>query len=169
MAPTAALALIASILAAAAPGGSAADARYTMGGMTADFSSMVMVDMAHIERLGTAVHTALLQAPRNPLTIQGQVIAYSVLDTVIDCTARTMRAVAFTSYGPGDAVTVSGPAGGELQHLVPGSTFDSAANVACSGQARTPDAPILASRRLAADYARMILRNAKERAVTPAV
>ena len=163
--------LLGLALAAPTPGlaAQAAAPSYQIGGITADFSSMFLVDAANVQRSGAAARTRLLQVPRMPLVIGGSPIAYSTLDVVVDCSSGKVATTAFASYAPDDRVVVSSPAESNLALPPQGSALAAAAGVACTGRARAPNAPRLSSRREAADYARGLLERARNQGRAPDV
>jgi len=163
--------LLALTLLAPSPGmaAQAVAPSYQIGGITADFSSIFMVDAGNVQRSGQAARTRLLQAPRVPPIIGGVPIAYSTLDVVLDCSSGKVATTAFASYGPDDRVVVSSPAESNLALPPAGSALAAAAAVACTGRSRAPGAPVLASRKAAADYGRGLLERARNQGRAPDV
>ena len=160
---------LAAVLLAAALAQGPATPSYQIGGITADFSSIFMVDAANVQRSGQAARTRLLQIPRLPLVIAGAPVAYSTLDVVLDCSAGKVATTAFASFGPDDRVVVSSPAESNLAVPPAGSALAAAAAVACTGRSRAPGAPVLSSRKAAADYGRGLLERARNQGRAPDV
>jgi hypothetical protein len=153
------LAVLASALAAAVPAAQAASDthQYAIGGVTAERSSMVFVDLGAVARAAPTVRAPILLVQRDARTVGAKTVLYSAIDIVFDCRARTMSFMTVKAFAPDGALveTISTP--GPALPMPPGSSFAATADVACSGQPRAADAPSFSTDKLAVDYAQRLL------------
>jgi hypothetical protein len=130
---------------------------FVLAGMTAERSSVVFVDTAHIEPKGPAVRVGLLLVNRQTHQIGSKPLLYASIDTVFDCQAHTMGFAEMVSFGP-DGVVIDDTTTPPIMLAMPvGSSFGAAADVVCSGKSRFLEAPTFTDFAPAVAYGRSVL------------